>query len=80
VRPVADCIVEAGQLSADAAGRLVDFVPLRPTRDAGLYYNALVVDAEACVRCYACVAACPHDAISPAHEARAVSLRRYAMR
>lgn len=80
VRPVADCIVEAGQLGADAAGRLVDFVPLRPARDAGLYYNALVVDAEACVRCYACVAACPHDAISPEHEARAVSLRRYAMR
>lgn len=75
VRPVPDCIVETGHLEASPDGRLKRHHLLCPTRTAGLYYNALVVDAAACVRCYACVNACPHGAISPDHEPRATSLR-----
>ncbi|MEQ8661628.1 MAG: FAD-binding oxidoreductase [Gammaproteobacteria bacterium] len=75
VRPVAGCIVETGHLEAGADGRLQGHAPLRPTLTAGLYYNALVVDAAACLRCYACVSACPHGAISPDYAPRANSLR-----
>ena len=64
VRPVAECIVETGALSTDHRGNIVDFEPLVPLRSPGLYYNALVVDANACIRCAACVNACPHGAIS----------------
>ena len=60
VRPVEACIVESG--SRPMEGGAVH--PLEPTRTSGLYYNGLVVDAAACIRCSACVQACPHDAIS----------------
>lgn len=80
VRPVGDCIVETGNLEADRDGRLQGFEALRPTRAAGLYYNALVVDDTACVRCYACVSACPHDAIALDRAPRAESLRRHRVR
>lgn len=69
VRPVADCIVEAGGLGPSADGSLGDVQALVPGETTGLYYNSLVVDAARCIRCSACVNACPHGAISPGFSA-----------
>lgn len=67
VKPIDDCIVEtAGIAGSDGTGPA--FEPLRPAHSSGLYYNSLYIDPERCIRCYACVQACPHDAISPRHE------------
>ena len=63
VRPVADCIVEAVDVERDSNGTVLDFKPLEPAQTSGLYYNSLVIDEHACIRCLACVNACPHDAI-----------------
>jgi NAD(P)H-flavin reductase len=63
VRPVADCIVEAHTVEHDADGRVLRFERLTPTLTAGLYYHSLVIDPERCLRCLACVHACPHGAI-----------------
>jgi toluene methyl-monooxygenase electron transfer component len=64
VRPVADCIIETGAVSVGEPGNATRFEPLSPLRTAGLYYNSLVVDEQKCIRCSACVNACPHGAIS----------------
>jgi len=64
VKPVADCIVETDLRSgAGVAKRDSCSTPIRPTHTAGLYYNALVINDAQCIRCYACVQACPHGAI-----------------
>ena len=60
VRPVENCIVESGSRPS-AAGSVE---ALQPLKTSGLYYNGLVVDPAACIRCSACVQVCPHDAIS----------------
>ena len=59
VRPVADCIVEISATSG-AQGH----TRLAPLKTAGLYYNSLMIDESRCIRCYACLKACPHGAIS----------------
>ncbi|MGR8919260.1 MAG: 4Fe-4S binding protein [Gammaproteobacteria bacterium] len=63
VRPVDGCIVEASLLAADGEASPRPIAPIEPGHTAGLYYNALAVDPERCIRCLACVNACPHGAI-----------------
>ncbi len=64
VRPVAACIVEAAAIDLAPDGRLRSYTPIVPLHTAGLYYHRLAIDDARCIRCYACVQACPHDAIS----------------
>ncbi len=67
VKPVADCIVETNLRAHAGIARSGECdTLLKPTHTAGLYYNALVIDDAHCIRCYACVKACPHDAIKVA--------------
>lgn len=72
VRPGIDCIVESvGSLAnSSKPQRLV------PGQTSGLYHNALVVDEALCIRCGACVDACPHGAISRGGGQRGSVLRR----
>ncbi len=63
VRPVAGCIVEASGIEIGLASART-IIPVLPTQTAGLYYHQLVIDDAQCIRCYACVHACPHDALS----------------
>ncbi len=76
VKPVTGCIVEASRLEVDSDGQVSGFDPIDPARSSGLYYNALVIDEQACIRCYACVSACPHDAIAPGNARIAQTLRQ----
>ena len=65
VKPVDNCIVETAGLDINASGQVGGFRKLQPAHSSGLYYNTLFIDPAECIRCYACVNACPHDAISP---------------
>ena len=65
VKPVDDCIVETSGLDLGGNGRVDGFRPIKPAHSSGLYYNTLFIDETKCIRCYACVNVCPHDAISP---------------
>ncbi len=65
VKPVENCIVETAGLALDAGGRVKGIQALRPAHSSGLYYNTLFINERECIRCYACVSACPHGAISP---------------
>ncbi len=68
VKPVADCIVEATNFSIMGIGKnrkVEDFSRVSPRETSGIYYNSLYIDESKCIRCFACVDACPHDAISP---------------
>ena len=76
VKPVANCIVEASSLKVGASGQVSGFDPIKPAFTSGLYYNALVIDETECIRCYGCVDACPHDAISPDYASVANTLRQ----
>lgn len=61
VKPLENCIVEIAQLGANGSGyRRID-----PAHTSGLYYNTLYIDEDECIRCFACVDACPVNAISP---------------
>ena len=74
VKPVARCIVETAGDSPDTLARV------SPGHSVGLYYGALVIDPDACIRCYACISACPHGAISPDFDPRTHTLRHAASR
>jgi len=76
VRPVADCIVESGGFATGAAGAARAVEPLVPGGTSGLYYNSLVIDAERCIRCSACINACPHGAIAVHHPQAPDTLRQ----
>lgn len=76
VKPVDGCIVETASLEFDPAGASTGFRPHVPGHGASLYYNALVVDPAACIRCGACSDACPHGAISRSPGIRATTLRQ----
>lgn len=64
VRPVAACIVESGGFGDKPGQGAANSIPITPTLTAGLYYNKLLIDDSRCIRCYACLKACPHGAIS----------------
>ena len=65
-KPIKNCIVEATNFKV-SKGDVTDFERVRPGHTSGLYYNSLFIDETECIRCYACIDACPHDAISPAY-------------
>jgi ferredoxin len=64
VRPVADCIVEIAALEQDEAGRVTGYRRIERDRSDSLYYNRLWVDPARCIRCGACEAVCPVNAIT----------------
>lgn len=64
VRPVADCIVEIAALEQDEAGRVTGYRRIERDRSDSLYYNRLWIDPARCIRCGACEAVCPVNAIT----------------
>lgn len=76
-KPTPNCIIEATNFTLNEAGDdVTDFERVRPGHTSGLYYNSLFIDETECIRCYACIDACPHEAISPAYEAVPRTLRK----
>lgn len=75
VKPVANCIVESSSLSYREDG-ISSLRLVVPGQTSGLYYNSLVINSDACIRCYACIDACPHDAISPENDLVQRTLRK----
>jgi formate hydrogenlyase subunit 6/NADH:ubiquinone oxidoreductase subunit I len=69
VKPVEDCIVETSAFHHSRQTGITDIEPVRPGETSGLYYSSLIINSDHCIRCYACVDACPHDAISPTNQA-----------
>ncbi len=67
VKPINNCIVETAGVDLGIDGSISQLTPIYPAHSSGLYYNMLVIDPNVCIRCYACVDACPHGAISPTH-------------
>ena len=75
VKPVPHCIIETTTMDPRAAVFSNPLTRVSPGQSAGLYYGALVIDPAACIRCYACIGACPHGAISPDFDPRTHTLR-----
>jgi NAD(P)H-flavin reductase len=76
VKPTANCIVEVSTLVEDENGNVVSYERVDPAYTSPLYYNTLFIDEKACIRCYACVEACPTHAISPLNSKAPRTLRR----
>ena len=76
VKPTADCIVEVSNLVKGDNGLFQSFERVDPAMTSGLYYNTLFIDETKCIRCYACVDACPVKAISPNNSKTPRTLRR----
>lgn len=64
VKPTANCIVEISALHKDSEGNITGYDRVNPAHTSGLYYNSLFIDENECIRCGACVEACPAKAIS----------------
>ena len=73
VRPAEHCINEI--VSLKQSGNDVEYQRLQPADTSGLYYNSLYIDDNECIRCYACVDACPADAIDPGYDKTPKTLR-----
>jgi ferredoxin len=77
VKPTHNCIIEAASLSDKKEnGRYANIQRVDPSMTSGLYYNTLYIDEDECIRCYACVHACPAGAISPQHNLEPITLRK----
>lgn len=74
-KPTKNCIVEATNFKV-SDGEVTSFERVNPGHTSGLYYNALFIDETECIRCYACIDACPHDAISPSYAKVPKTLRK----
>ncbi len=59
-KPRPDCIVKVSKLTHDQAGRIVEFQRAQATEETRLIW----INQADCIRCRACVDACPVDAIS----------------
>lgn len=77
VKPVPNCLVEATNFKTNGGGKISSFERVQPAHTSGLYYNSLFIDENECIRCFACVDACPHDAISVDYSKTPKTLRRY---
>ena len=76
VKPTAGCIVETAKLGKiKDNGKYADIERIDPAYTSGLYYNTLYIDEDECIRCYACVHACPAKAISPQYDLEPKTLR-----
>ena len=76
VKPTAGCIVETAKLGKmKDNGKYADIDRIDPAYTSGLYYNTLYIDEDECIRCYACVHACPAKAISPQYDVEPKTLR-----
>ncbi|MEM8845049.1 MAG: FAD-binding oxidoreductase [Pseudomonadota bacterium] len=76
-KPTKNCIVEATNFKLDDDGdEVTKFERVRPGHTSGLYYNSLFIDDNECIRCYACIDACPHEAISPSYAQVPTTLRK----
>lgn len=64
VKPVDGCIVEISALLKNDNGVIVGYEPVAQNKCDSLYYNRLWIDQNQCVRCGACEAACPVNAIT----------------
>lgn len=76
VKPVPNCLVEATNFKVNGSDTVSAFERVQPAHTSGLYYNSLFIDENECIRCYACVEACPHDAISPEYDRVPDTLRK----
>jgi NAD(P)H-flavin reductase/NAD-dependent dihydropyrimidine dehydrogenase PreA subunit len=77
VKPIPNCIVEVAGLKPDGgAGKFSAYERIDPAYTSGLYYNTLYIDSTECIRCYACVEACPVGAISPHFDTVPQTLRQ----
>ena len=76
VKPVPNCLVEATNFKVNGGNTVSAFERVQPAKTSGLYYNSLFIDENECIRCYACVEACPHNAISPDYASVPDTLRK----
>ena len=76
VKPTANCIVEVSKLVKSENGNFASYERVDPAYTSGLYYNTLFIDEKECIRCYACVDACPAQAISPQYSKTPRTLRQ----
>lgn len=75
-KPVESCIVEAASLTRKVNDDAFSYELVDPAYTSGIYYNTLFIDSKECIRCYACVEACPVGAISPKFAIDASTLRQ----
>ncbi len=59
-KPRPDCILKVKELVKDAEGRTIDFEIARTSEETKFIY----INQQDCIRCHACVQACPVDCIS----------------
>lgn len=64
VKPVPGCIVEISALERRGNGAITGYRLVKKGDTPSLYYSRLWIDQNQCVRCGACEAACPVNAIS----------------
>jgi formate hydrogenlyase subunit 6/NADH:ubiquinone oxidoreductase subunit I len=64
VKPVPDCIMEVSALLRDERGVITGYKPVVKDETDSLYYSRLWIDQNKCIRCGACEAVCPVNAIS----------------
>ena len=80
VKPAENCIIEVSKLIRNSGTGSDRYEVVKPSETSGLYYNTLYIDERECIRCYACVDACPANAISPDHDRTPKTLRGVAAR